>query len=151
MSLPVCSYCYGRISTWSGNRASREAYRLKNEEKEFYPDYLAEILLIVFIALEVTIVLALVYPQGIGRQINFSTPYRPLPEWYFLWLYQIVRYFPGRWAFVGTILLPVTAVLILIFIPYIDRGKRGRLKAILAGLILLLSFLIFTLLPALNP
>ncbi|HDO21683.1 MAG TPA: hypothetical protein ENG86_02355, partial [Nitrospirae bacterium] len=116
---------------------------MKNEEKEFYPDYLAEILLIVFIALEVTIVLALVYPQGIGRQINFSAPYRPLPEWYFLWLYQIVRYFPGRWAFVGTILLPVTAVLILIFIPYIDRGKRGRLKAILAGLILLLSFLIF--------
>jgi quinol-cytochrome oxidoreductase complex cytochrome b subunit len=124
---------------------------MNNGKKEFYPDYLIEICIVIFIAIELAVVLGLIYPQDIGRQINFSTPYRPLPEWYFLWLYQIVRYFPGRWAFIGTILLPLIAVLILIFIPYIDRGERGRLKATLAALALLLSFLIFTIIPYFNP
>jgi quinol-cytochrome oxidoreductase complex cytochrome b subunit len=124
---------------------------LNNGKKEFYPDYLIEISIVIFIAIELAVVLGLIYPQDIGRQINFSTPYQPLPEWYFLWLYQIVRYFPGRWAFIGTVLFPVIAVLLLVFIPYIDRGKRGRLKAILAALALLLSFIIFTLIPYFNP
>lgn len=124
---------------------------MNNGKKEFYPDYLIEISIVIFIAIELAVVLGLIYPQDIGRQINFSTPYQPLPEWYFLWLYQIVRYFPGRWAFIGTVLLPVIAVLLLVFIPYIDRGKRGRLKATLAALALLLSFIIFTLIPYFNP
>ncbi len=124
---------------------------MNNGKKEFYPDYLIEISIVIFIAIELAVVLGLIYPQDIGRQINFSTPYQPLPEWYFLWLYQIVRYFPGRWAFIGTVLLPIIAVLLLVFIPYIDRGKRGRLKATLAALALLLSFIIFTLIPYFNP
>ncbi len=124
---------------------------MNNGKKEFYPDYLIEISIVIFIAIELAVVLGLIYPQDIGRQINFSTPYQPLPEWYFLWLYQIVRYFPGRWAFIGTVMLPVIAVLLLVFIPYIDRGKRGRLKATLAALALLLSFIIFTLIPYFNP
>ncbi|MEE9523934.1 MAG: hypothetical protein V3V59_04190, partial [Thermodesulfovibrionales bacterium] len=95
---------------------------MNNGKKEFYPDYLIEISIVIFIAIELAVVLGLIYPQDIGRQINFSTPYQPLPEWYFLWLYQIVRYFPGRWAFIGTVMLPVIAVLLLVFIQYIDRG-----------------------------
>ncbi len=124
---------------------------MNNGKKEFYPDYLIEISIVIFIAIELAVVLGLTYPQDIGRQINFSTPYQPLPEWYFLWLYQIVRYFPGRWAFIGTVLLPLIAVLLLVFIPYIDRGNHGRLKATLAALALLLSFIIFTLIPYFNP
>lgn len=124
---------------------------MRSSDKQFYPDYLAEILLVVFIALELGVALALLYSQPIGRQIDFSAPYRPMPEWYFLWLYQAVRYFPGRWAFAGTVLLPIGAVLTLVLIPYIDRGRRGRLKAILAGTILLLGFVTLTLVPVFKP
>lgn len=124
---------------------------MNSKQKEFYPDYLIEIIFIILISVELVTVLALLYPQVIGRQINFSTPYRPLPEWYFLWLYQVVRYFPGKWAFFGTILFPAVAAVILVLMPYIDRGKRGRLKAILAGSYLLLAFIILTLIPYYNP
>ncbi|UCG78434.1 MAG: hypothetical protein JSV21_00940 [Nitrospirota bacterium] len=123
----------------------------EKRNKEFYPDYLVEISIVIFIAVELTVVLALVYPQLIGRQIDFSTPYRPLPEWYFLWLYQAVRYFPGRWAFIGTVLLPFIAAISLIMIPYIDRGKRGRTRAILVGVSLLLAFVVLTLIPYISP
>ena len=78
------------------------------QEKAFYPDYLVEILLVIFLTVELVTVLALLYPQAIGRQIDFSTPFSPKPEWYFLWLYQLIKYFPGRSIIIGTLILPVT-------------------------------------------
>lgn len=48
----------------------------------------------------------------------------------------------------GAVAIPLLAVLILIFMPFIDSGRYGRLKAVIAGLILLLTFIIFTLMPA---
>jgi len=122
-----------------------------NRQKEFYPDYLIEILLVVFLLVELIATLALMYPPAIGRQIDFSVPFIPKPEWYFLWLYQIIRYFSGKWIIIGTLVIPLTAVLMLIFIPLIDRGKYGRLKAVIAGIVLLLSFVLFTIAALLNP
>lgn len=122
-----------------------------NRQKEFYPDYLIEILLVIFLVVELIAFLALLYPPPIGRQIDFSAPFSPKPEWYFLWLYQIIRYFPGKWITIGTTVIPLTAILMLIFIPLIDRGKYGRLKVVIAGIILLLSLVLFTMAAALNP
>ncbi|OGW21018.1 MAG: hypothetical protein A2X55_01125 [Nitrospirae bacterium GWB2_47_37] len=116
------------------------------KEKKFYPDYFSEIIVSILIAVEVLIILALLYYPSIGRQIDFTKPFQPRPEWYFLWLYQLVRYFPGKSAFIGTVMIPVASVLLLLFIPYIDRGKNGRVRAIMAGSAILSAFVIFTLL-----
>ena len=118
--------------------------------KQFYPDYVVEILVVAFVVVEMTLILAMVFPQGIGRQIDFSAQYQPKPEWYFLWLYQFVRYFPGRSAFIGTVLIPVGAGFLLLLVPFFGRGKYGRLKVIIAAMILLSTFLIFTLIPVLS-
>lgn len=115
-----------------------------NRQKAFYPDYLIEILLVIFLIVELIVVLALLYPPDIGRQIDFSTPFRPRPEWYFLWLYQLIRYFPGTRIVIGTTVIPLTAVLVLILIPFIDRGKWGRLKVVIVGTLLLLSLVVLT-------
>jgi quinol-cytochrome oxidoreductase complex cytochrome b subunit len=122
-----------------------------NRQKEFYPDYLIEILLVIFLIVELIATLALLYPPSIGRQIDFSAPFSPKPEWYFLWLYQLIRYFPGKWIIIGTMMIPLTAVLVLIFIPLIDRSKHGRLKVLIAGTLLLLSFGLLTIFAILNP
>ncbi|MBI4685846.1 MAG: hypothetical protein HY755_11700 [Nitrospirae bacterium] len=97
-----------------------------DKEKQFYPDYLFEILVVVFITIELVLVLAMLYPQKIGRQIDFTAQFQPKPEWYFLWLYQLLRYFPGKSAFIGAVAIPILAVFILIFIPFIDRGEYGK-------------------------
>lgn len=115
-----------------------------NRQKAFYPDYLIEILLVIFLIVELIVVLALLYPPDIGRQIDFSTPFRPRPEWYFLWLYQLIRYFPGTRIVIGTTVIPLTAVLVLILIPFIDRGMWGRLKVVIVGTLLLLSLVVLT-------
>ncbi|MDI6800828.1 MAG: hypothetical protein QMD01_02030 [Thermodesulfovibrionales bacterium] len=117
-----------------------------NREKTFYPDYLSEIIAAILIAFEMLIILALLDPPSIGRQIDFTRQFQPAPEWYFLWLYQLVRYFPGRSAFLGAVVIPLFSIFLLLLIPYIDSGKYGRLKAIAVGSAILLAFIIFTLL-----
>jgi quinol-cytochrome oxidoreductase complex cytochrome b subunit len=121
------------------------------QQKDFYPDYLVEILLVILLTIELVILLALLYPQAIGRQIDFSTPFRPKPEWYFLWLYQLIKYFPGNSIVIGTFVLPMTGILAFILIPFLDKGKWGRIKAVLSGMTLLLAFFILTILAVLNP
>ncbi|MGO9377988.1 MAG: hypothetical protein ACLPN1_01035 [Dissulfurispiraceae bacterium] len=121
-----------------------------NRDKKFYPDYLAEIVATVLICFELLIILVLLYPPSIGRQIDFLKPFQPRPEWYFLWLFALIGYFYGNATIVGTVIIPIAYVLLLLLIPYIDKGARGSLKAAFVGVSLLLMFIIFTLLSFYN-
>lgn len=119
---------------------------LTTRERSFYPDYLVEVLFTIAVCIEALLIIALLYPPPVGRQIDFLKPFQPKPEWYFLWLFQLVRYFPGESAFIGAVVIPVASVLLLFFLPYLDRGQRGRLKVIVAGTILLVLTVVLTLL-----
>ncbi|RMG71078.1 MAG: hypothetical protein D6710_06475 [Nitrospirae bacterium] len=116
------------------------------KDKQFYPDYLAEIVLTIFLVIEAVVVLALAFPQNIGRMINFTAPYQPRPEWYFLWLYQLVRYFHGRWIFLGTVILPLMIVLFIILLPWIEK-RAGRKSVLFGSFLILTFFILFTLIP----
>lgn len=107
--------------------------------KRFYPDYLLEILFFVFIIIELDVVLALLFPPSIGREINFISPYQPRPEWYYLWLFGLLRYFYGGFAVVGGIIIPLLAIVSLFLIPWIDK-RLGRVSATIIIVILLLFF-----------
>lgn len=122
-----------------------------NRVKKFYPDYMSEILIVIFLTLGIVFILSMLFPSSIGREINLVAPYQPKPEWYFLWLYQMVWYFPGKWAFIGTVVIPLLAIALLLYIPYIDRGTtKTRRIANICFVILFGSFLILTLLPLFN-
>ena len=51
-----------------------------------------------------------------------DTSYIPRPEWYFLFLFQMLKYFPGVIEWVGTAIVPAVAVLALLFLPFYDRS-----------------------------
>lgn len=117
-----------------------------NKNKKFYPDYLAEIIVSILVALEILVILALAFYPSIGIEIDFTRPFEPKPEWYFLWLYKLVSYFPGDIIFVGTVIVPLIFVLLFLLIPFIDRGEKGTLVANLIGIFLLATLIILTLL-----
>lgn len=120
---------------------------MTHRKKEFYPDYLLEILVTAFLITELAVLLALLYPEPVGRAIDFSLPFQPKPEWYFLWLYQLIGYFPGPWIVMGTTLLPALAFFALVLIPFIDREDvHSRRMAVAVGSVLLLGVLVLTLL-----
>ena len=56
-----------------------------------------------------------------------DTTFIPRPEWYFLFLFQTLKFFKGPLEAVGSVVLPGVAVLALFLIPFIDRGPLVRL------------------------
>ena len=94
----------------------------KQEENSvpFYPDHLA---LEAKVALGFTIlvviigVIGLFYPIGLGIPADpMDTPLHTKPEWYFLFLYQLLRYIPKT---IGA-LIPVIAILLMAIWPFLD-------------------------------
>jgi ubiquinol-cytochrome c reductase cytochrome b subunit len=55
--------------------------------------------------------------------------YIPRPEWYFLGLFQLLKYFPGRLEVVGALVVPAVVLLLLALLPWIDRGPSRRPSA----------------------
>jgi ubiquinol-cytochrome c reductase cytochrome b subunit len=50
--------------------------------------------------------------------------YIPRPEWYFLGLFQLLKYFPGKWEVVGAMVVPGVVAGFLALLPWLDRGPE---------------------------
>jgi mono/diheme cytochrome c family protein len=107
-------------------QAIHERYKREKEKGVFFfPDLLAKdaiVALVVFLGL-----IALAYFLGAPlepRADPGDTNYTPRPEWYFLFLFQMLKYFPGNLEVIGVIVLPTLAVLFLLFLPFIDRSTE---------------------------
>lgn len=72
----------------------------------------------------------------------------PVPEWYFLFFYQLLKYAPGAWGPLATWLLPTLFFIGLLLLPFVDRNperhpssRRVVLGAGLGFLIVVFSLL----------
>jgi len=52
-----------------------------------------------------------------------SGDYIPRPDWYFLGLFQLLKYFPGRLEVIGALVIPGLAMTFLALLPWLDRGR----------------------------
>jgi ubiquinol-cytochrome c reductase cytochrome b subunit len=77
-------------------------------------------------ALVVVGLLAFVHHMGgapLEGPADPASDYEPRPEWYFLPLFQLVKYFPPQVAFLGTEVVPAALVLALLALPFVDKGE----------------------------
>lgn len=118
-------------------------------KKKFYPDYLIEILFFAILTFELILILSFIFPPLIGREIDFIAAYQPRPEWYYLWLFWLLRFFSTDTVFIGGVLLPLGIVSFLIFLPWIENKIGWKLTAFIA-LTFLLIFLIITFIEAIS-
>jgi ubiquinol-cytochrome c reductase cytochrome b subunit len=115
--------------------------RHDNRVDSFYPKQLfkdAVFLLLVFTALVIVSTLA---PAALGPQARPGSDFLARPPWYFLPLFQLLKYFSGPLTLIPTVILPAVLFLLLFLLPFIDRKQeRHPLKRPLAttGLALLL-------------
>jgi ubiquinol-cytochrome c reductase cytochrome b subunit len=71
--------------------------------------------------------LAARYPAPLERLADpTDTSYVPRPEWYFLPLFQLLKYFRGPLEPIGTAVLPGLSMLLLALVPWLDRGASRR-------------------------
>lgn len=103
-----------------------EATVAKN--KRFYPEQLAEDLGVSLLIL--LVLFALTAWKGVPTEVRAdpaSTTYVPRPEWYFLFFFQLLKYFEGPlWEPVGVVVLPLAATLLLFLVPLLDRRPERR-------------------------
>jgi len=70
-----------------------------------------------------------------------DTGYIPLPDWYFLFLYQLLKYSyaSGPYTVIGALVIPGLAFGALLLAPFLDRGphRRPSKRPIATGLMLL--------------
>jgi quinol-cytochrome oxidoreductase complex cytochrome b subunit len=93
----------------------------------FYPDHLtleAKVALGLGILVLVIGVIGLFLPVGLGDPADpMETPAHIKPEWYFLSLYQLLRFIPETLGATA----PVVAVLLLMIWPFLDQ-KQDQTK-----------------------
>jgi len=70
-----------------------------------------------------------------------DTPdYPARPEWYFLFLFQLLKYFPGDQILVGTFYIPNGVLLLLVLLPLFGIGPLRKVGHFL-GIIVIMSLL----------
>ncbi|MEQ8837923.1 MAG: cytochrome bc complex cytochrome b subunit, partial [Lacipirellulaceae bacterium] len=56
-----------------------------------------------------------------------SSPYNAArPEWYFLFLFQFLKWFPGELEIWGAIVIPTVILVVLFLMPWIGKSKVGH-------------------------
>ena len=107
--------------------------------ERFYPQQVFKdsiAILGIFIAL---FCLAKYLPAELGPQADPSSDYLARPPWYFLPLFQLLKYFPGKLAIIPTVLLPGVLFTTIFLLPILDRREeRHPLKRPLATVLLFL-------------
>jgi ubiquinol-cytochrome c reductase cytochrome b subunit len=65
-----------------------------------------------------------------------SSEYPARPEWYFLSLFQLLKYFPGKQEMIGTIVIPSAILVVMLLVPLFDRVlPRGLAHFLACGLV----------------
>ncbi len=105
--------------------------------ESFYPFTLFKdgvMILVVFL-----IIVGLALTQGAELE-SIADPtdntYNPRPEWYFLFVFQLLKYFPGSLEAIATVVLPGVGITLLLLLPFLDRSphRHPRRRTLAASL-----------------
>ena len=128
------------------NQAEKEQYLreyslLKNEGKPFFPYAVAKDSLMAVIVVVVIMLLSLIFGAELGPKVNpTTTTYVPRPDWYFFFLFEILRVMRNvpKFTPMATIGVPTLCMIALFLLPLYDRSPERlitrRPVALAAGL-----------------
>ena len=127
------------------NEQEKQEYLEKyHDQKEhgvpFFPDIIFKDAVVSFIVFLVLIGLAYFFGAPLDARANpADTTYTPRPEWYFLFLFQLLKYFPGKLEVIGVVLIPTLAIIVLFLLPVLDRSTKRHFldRPIVSGVALL--------------
>ncbi|WP_374722482.1 menaquinol-cytochrome c reductase cytochrome b/c subunit [Peribacillus tepidiphilus] len=95
----------------------------------FWPNFLLKEWMVGAVFLVGYLCLTVAHPSPLERIADpTDTAYIPLPDWYFLFLYQLLKYTyaSGPYNIIGAMVIPGLAFGALLLAPFIDRGPHRR-------------------------
>jgi menaquinol-cytochrome c reductase cytochrome b/c subunit len=115
------------------NRAEKEQYLreyevLKKKGKPFFPYAIMKDSTMALIVVLVIAVMSIVLGAEQGPKADpTTTTYVPRPEWYFFFLFEVLRVLkPSYLVPVATVGIPTLCMVLLLLLPFYDRGPERR-------------------------
>jgi mono/diheme cytochrome c family protein len=112
------------------NEQEKKTYDKKYKEAKekgvpFFPDIIFKDTIAVLVVFIILVALAYFIGAPVEARANPNdTTYTPRPEWYFLFLFQMLKYFPGNLEVIGAMVLPGLFIVLLLVLPFIDKSPK---------------------------
>ncbi|HKV39978.1 MAG TPA: cytochrome bc complex cytochrome b subunit, partial [Blastocatellia bacterium] len=106
----------------------------------FYPRQLWKDTVFAFVIFVTLLLLTKLSPAHLGPQADPTSDYLARPAWYFLPLFQLLKYFPGRLSLIPTVGMPAFVFGLIFALPFIDRHpERHPLRRPVATAVFLMA------------
>jgi quinol---cytochrome c reductase cytochrome c subunit, bacillus type len=132
----------------------REYYILKGKGKPFFPYAVFKDGAMACIVMAVIIFMSILLGAELGPKADpTSTTYVPRPEWYYFFLFELLRVVkPPALVFIATVGIPTIAMVLLVLLPFVDRNPNRNIfqrpVALVAGILTIAAMLYLTVLGA---
>jgi menaquinol-cytochrome c reductase cytochrome b/c subunit len=141
------------------NRGEKEAYlreyeALKKKGKPFFPYAVLKDTVMALIVVLVIMAMSILLGAEQGPRVDpTTTTYTPRPEWYFFFLFELLRVIKPPWAVpIATIGIPTLCMVLLLLLPFYDRNAERRIErrpiALTAGILTIIAVAYLTFLGA---
>lgn len=94
------------------------------------PFYPRQVIIDAIFALGIILILAAIAqfsPFELGPKANpADTRYLPRPEWYYIPIFQWLKYWPGSLSFLGVVVIPGIVAFLFASLPFLDRRMERR-------------------------
>jgi menaquinol-cytochrome c reductase cytochrome b/c subunit len=115
------------------NRRDKEVYlreyeALKKKGKPFFPYAVMKDTMMMLIVALVIVALSILLGAEQGPKVDpTTTTYTPRPEWYFFFLFELLRVIKPVWAVpLATVGIPTLLLVVLLLLPFYDRNPERR-------------------------
>lgn len=111
----------------------------QKRREPFYPKQVFMDAVMIGLFFVIVVAMAVLLPVPLADKAGATdASFVPIPEWYFLWYYQMLKYAPGSLAPLATWIFPMLLYILLFALPFMDRNPERspvrRPTAIVAGL-----------------
>ena len=141
------------------NRAEKEAYLrdyevAKKKGKPFFPYAVMKDTTMMLIVALVIVGLSILLGAEQGPKVDLTTTtYTPRPDWYFYFLFELLRVLKPPWATpIATVGIPTLCMVLLLTLPFFDRNAERRIErrpiALTAGILVIIAMAYLTFLGA---
>lgn len=138
--------------SWKDTEAEKAVYnveykKMKEEGYPFHPFATWKDVTVGFLILVVLVALSAIKGVHLDPPADPTSQYLPRPEWYFMWLFQLLKYFPGWTAIFAVAIIPGAIAGWLVALPFFDTNpyrspkKRPVAVATMTALVAVIGLL----------
>jgi len=118
-----------RVRAKSSRLPQQDFSAYPGKSEVFIPNFLLKEWMVAVVCLVGILVLVMSEPAPLGYPADpTNTQFIPMPDWYFLFLYQLLKYpyTSDKFVVFGTVIVPAIMFGGLMLAPFLDTGKERR-------------------------